>query len=234
MPAAIKHCPVLADVKAPRFARTLRALALTSAARRARPRALAAGSFRSMGVNDIALDCTACAAPIIFGWHSVVDEPANLTEWSTTRGRLFTCGRPGRATFGRERRAIGDDTIEHWVGGLPICEVLHIVSLLGQKTTGFSEFGYYPFRSSHETGTKPTWQDWLNQKYRGRFVLHEFPTVDGRGIPRDALKTIASHVRHLIESGYCVVIVDSAGAERTARVCEAVGCERLQRRRGRM
>jgi hypothetical protein len=163
-----------------------------------------------------------------------MEEPANLTQWSARPGRLFTCGRPGRATFGREKRPIGDDTIDLWVAGLLVSEILHIVSLLGRKTTGFSEFGYYPFRSSHETSTKPTWQDWLDQRYGRRFVVHEFPTVDGRGIPRDDLKAIASEVQQLIQTGGCVVIVDSAGAERTARVCEALGWERLRQRRERL
>lgn len=44
------------------------------------------------------------------------DEPVNLGEWRapTTAGgggRLFTCGRPGRGTFGREKRPIDDETI---------------------------------------------------------------------------------------------------------------------------
>ena len=97
-------------------------------------------------------------------------EPMNLSEWKPVitapqRGRLFTCGRPGRATFGREKRPVGDDIINLWVQGLPEAEVLHIVSLLGQKTTGFSEFVYYPFRSSEEPGTKPTFQEWLDKHY---------------------------------------------------------------------
>jgi hypothetical protein len=161
-------------------------------------------------------------------------EPANLTEWNATPGRLFTCGRPGRATYGREKRQIGNDTLDLWVGGMPTSEVVHIVSLLGRKTTGFSEFGYYPFRSSHEDGTKPTWQDWLDHRYGRRFIVHEFPTVDGRGIPHDDLKMIASEVQHMIETGCSVVIVDAAGAERTARVCEALGHERLRPQRERM
>ena len=96
----------------------------------------------------------------------VGDEPVNLREWRapTTAGdagRLFTCGRPGRATFRREGRPIDDDTIDLWVKGLPKTELLDIVSLLGEKTDGYSEFGYYPFRSSKEAGNKPTFQQWL-------------------------------------------------------------------------
>lgn len=155
-----------------------------------------------------------------------VNEPANLCEWRA-KGRLFTCGRPGRATFGRQRRQIGEDTIDLWVNGLPRAEVLHIVSLLGQKRDGFSEFGYYPFRSSHESGTKPTFQEWLDKRYGPRFVVHEFPTVDARGIQPDLLTAVTRHVLNLIETGNTVVVVDSAGAERTARVCEAIGYERI-------
>ena len=116
---------------------------------------------------------------------------------------------------------------------MPTSEVVHIVSLLGRKTTGFSEFGYYPVRL-RTNGTKPTWQDSLDRRYGRRFIVLEFPTVDGRGIPRDDLKTIASEVQHMIETGCSVVIVDSAGAERTARVCEALGRERLRPQRQRM
>src|SRR5437899_132324 len=110
------------------------------------------------------------------------NEPANLCEWRGKGGRLFTCGRPGRATFERQRRQIEEGTINLWVNGLPRAEVLHIVSLLGQKPDGFSEFDYYPFRSSQESGTKPTFQEWLEQRYGHRFVVHEFPTTDARGI----------------------------------------------------
>jgi hypothetical protein len=112
------------------------------------------------------------------------------------------------------------------VKGLPEAEVLHIVSLLGQKTTGFSEFGYYPFRSSEETGTKPTFQEWLDKRYGRRFVVHEFRTTDGRGIPRDRLQAVTRHALDLIENGSTVLVLDSVGAERVARVCEAMGYKR--------
>lgn len=158
----------------------------------------------------------------------VVKEPINLREWrpvsaAPSRGRLFTCGRPGRATFGREKRPIGDETIDLWVNGLPLAEVLHVISLLGEKTTGFSEFGFYPFQSSEEPGTKPTFQRWLDERYARRFVVHEFRTVDGRGIPRNVLTAATRLALALIEDGNTVVVMDSAGAERTARVCEAIG-----------
>ena len=135
---------------------------------------------------------------------------------------MFTCGRPGRAVFGREKVRVDDNTIDNWVNGLPQGEVVHIVSLLGRKKNGFSEFGYYPFRSSREPGTKPTFQEWLNDRHGPSFVVHEFPTVDAQGIPDDVLQTAKRCVLDLIRNGNTVAVVDSMGAERTARVCEAI------------
>ncbi len=161
----------------------------------------------------------------------VVNEPINLREWkspagSEHRGKLFTCGRPGRATYGRAKVTVTEDIIDLWANGLPKADVLHIVSVLGQKTTGLSEFSYYPFRSTEEAGTKPTFEKWLNDRYDRRFVVHEFPTVDGRGIPRDVLDAAGRRVLDCLESGHTTVVIDSAGAERTARVCEAIGYKR--------
>jgi hypothetical protein len=158
------------------------------------------------------------------------NEPVNLKEWrppasARFAGRLFTCGRPGRGTPGycRARKPVDDRTIERWVKGLPEAEVLHIVSLLGRKKDGFSEFDYYPFRSSHERGTKPTLQEWLDRRYRQRFIVCEFPTVDARGIEDSVLDDVKHCVLSLLERNATVVIVDSAGAERTARVREDLG-----------
>jgi hypothetical protein len=153
-------------------------------------------------------------------------EPERLQEWRTDGGRLFTCGRPGRATFKRAKRPIGEGIIDLWVEGLPSVDLLHIVSLLGRKVGGLSEFNYYPFRSSEETGTKPTFQEWLDGRYERRFLVHEFPTVDARGIPSDVLRAVRDEVRGLVHRGETVLVVDSAGAERTARVCEACGYQR--------
>ena len=162
----------------------------------------------------------------------MVTEPINLREWkgpagSERRGKLFTCGRPGWATHGRAKVTVAEGIIDLWASGLPDADVLHIVSLLGQKTTGLSEFSYYPFQSAKEVGTKPTFEKWLNERYGRRFVVHEFPTVDGQGISRDLLDAAGRRVLDCLESGHTTVVIDSAGAERTARVCEALGYKRL-------
>lgn len=160
-----------------------------------------------------------------------MQEPINLSEWRVSRGWLFTCGRPGRATFGTARRAIGEATVDQWVNGLPATEVLHIVSLLGHKLRGYSEFEYYPFRSSKEAGDKPTFQEWLDEHYGKRFVVHEFPTMDMTGITPEVLSAAKRCVIELLGGNHTVLVIDSAGAERTARVCEAVGAERIIPRR---
>jgi len=156
-------------------------------------------------------------------------EPANLNEWKLvskekSSGRLFTCGRPGRATFGRARRLIPVDVIDEWTRGLPSAETLNIVSLLGQKKDGFSEFTYYPFRSAKEDfPEKPTLETWLNQRHARRFIVHEFPTTDAQGIPAARLEEIVRHTSSMLANGDTVLVLDSAGAERTARVCHALG-----------
>ncbi len=118
-------------------------------------------------------------------------------------------------------------TIDLWVKGLPPAEVQHIVSLLGKKRSGFSEFGYYPFRSARKPGSEPTFQEWFDERYGRRFVVHEFPTVDARAIPADVLEAVRRHVLDLLNCASTVVVVDSAGAERTARVCDAIGYKRM-------
>ena len=157
-----------------------------------------------------------------------MNEPINLREWKRPsgveqQGRLFTCGRPGRATYGRAKIAVPEEIIDLWVNGLPLSDVLYIVSLLGRKTNGFSEFSYYPFRSALETGTKPTFENWLNDRYRQRFFVHEFPTIDARAIPLDVLQAAERQVLKCLQGHHTTVVLDSAGAERTARVCQAIG-----------
>jgi len=113
------------------------------------------------------------------------------------------------------------------VKGLPRADQLRIVSLLGRKKDGFSEFAYYPFRSSKEAGTKPTLQEWLDQHYPRHFVVAEFPTIDAQGVPSDVLAKVSSHVLDLFAGGATIVVMDSAGAERSARVCEAAGFNKM-------
>jgi hypothetical protein len=104
---------------------------------------------------------------------------------------------------------------------------LHLVSLLGTKRGGLSEFSYYPFRSETESDEKPDMGVWMKARYGDRFEVHEFPTVDRMGISAKQIDAISERIEDLLRAGEIVVVIDSAGAERTARVCEALGYERV-------
>jgi hypothetical protein len=157
-------------------------------------------------------------------------EPYNLREWSVSSGRLFTCGRPGRGTYNPLTKPVPEYVIDLWVRGLPSVPQLSIISLLGYKPpsvkhpSGLSEFAYYPFRSCKEGGSKPTFQDWLISRSGPRFSVEEFPTLDRLPIvPDEFVETIRKRVRALLESSAVVIVVDSAGVQRTGEVCGTIG-----------
>jgi hypothetical protein len=153
-------------------------------------------------------------------------EPCNLREWSVKRGRLLTCGRPGRGYYAAgnlPHDGVPDHILKEWVEGLCVAERVHIVSLLGKKKNGTSEFKYYPFRSCEEPEGKPTFQSWLDALKRGAFIVRESPTVDYQTIPADRVIAITSYVQKLLAGGRTVVVLDSAGAVRTKQIREAIG-----------
>src|ERR1035441_3722307 len=78
-------------------------------------------------------------------------EPYKLREWKQAKGlnyagRLLTVARPGRGFQGRDRGLVADPIIDQWVRGMPAAPIRHIISLLGRKDDGYSEFDYYPFK----------------------------------------------------------------------------------------
>jgi len=157
-------------------------------------------------------------------------EPYNLREWSVSSGRLFTCGRPGRGTYNPLTKPVPEYVIDLWVRGLPSTPQLSVVSLLGYKPpsvkhpSGLSEFAYYPFRSCKEDGSKPTFHEWLISRYGTRFCVEEFPTQDRLPITPDGyVETIRNRIRSMLNSETAVVVVDSAGVQRTGEVCGAIG-----------
>ena len=163
-----------------------------------------------------------------------MNEPYRLTEWfakpqQIPAGRLFTCARPGRS-LGRRQAHIGDEYVLRWVAGLPASEEeTIIVSLLGKKPDGLSEFSYYSFRGGFEYHRPncPTFGEWLNANCRPRkFEVYEFPTIDllvpGEDLKHRAVSTILS----FLEVGKTVVIVDSGGIGRTGNLLSTLS-ERL-------
>jgi hypothetical protein len=159
-----------------------------------------------------------------------VDEPFRLFRWKPKQGnvdgQLYTCARPGRS-HGRDIKQIPDIWVDAWVHGMPTCEKLFIVSLLGSKDDGMSEFSFYSFRSdleSPDTDQRPTFQQWLDARHgSGRFQVLEFPTVDLKPLHPETLSKVISTIRDILLDGRTVVLMDSGGIGRTGRVCHSLG-----------
>lgn len=154
-------------------------------------------------------------------------EPYRLQRWISSSkleaGQLFSCGRPGRSISATEH--VSEDLIDEWAGGLPKGPLV-IVSMLGSKPTGDSEFKFYPFRGSGEAsqGGRPTFQEWLDQRYgRDRFEVLEFPTVDTKPVPPTILSAIVSTVQRRLTAGSRVVVMDSGGFSRSGAIVRTLG-----------
>jgi len=161
----------------------------------------------------------------------MIREPHRLTRWklkqSPLAGHLFTCARPGRSKGSKVN--IPDDLVNTWVKGLPDSEEVTIVSLLGRKPTGKSEFSFYSFRGGFESERPrcPTFQEWLDGRYgSGRYRVLEYPTIDLQQVPSETLSQVSATVLSLIRQGRTVVLMDSGGFSRVERVCTFMGFRR--------
>ena len=153
-------------------------------------------------------------------------EPYRCRRWnersSTDRLAFYTCARPGRSKGPRDK--VADEMVYKWLQGLPRGEKVAIVSLLGRKRDGMSEFWFYSFcgawDSPEERRRRPTFAEWIaksNQDRRMKVVEH--PTIDFEPIPRETLDAVERDVRRLLEDGWTVILVDSGGEIRTKKVC---------------
>jgi hypothetical protein len=157
-------------------------------------------------------------------------EPYRLREWRVPLGRLFTCGRPGRSKW-KDAPRVPENALHDWVQNLPEGKLV-IVSLLGQKPDGTSEYSFYPFRGGYDQcdDRKPTFEAWLAKHYPGRgIVVREHPTVDFKQIPPETLQRAATDIGNVLNRGETVVLVDSGGQTRTGVVCQFL---KLQERFG--
>jgi hypothetical protein len=140
---------------------------------------------------------------------------------------FFTCARPGRTGDPATKHGrVPDDLVHRWVLGLPSPNTA-ILSLLGRKPDGLSEYSFYSFHggfdSPSECGNRPSLQEWLDHWHKDRsIVVCEHPTYDiyGRPIPPETMQAIASDVSRLLLAQRTVIIVDSGGATRTGEVCK--------------
>jgi hypothetical protein len=159
-------------------------------------------------------------------------EPCTLKrcepEGTPLPGRLFTCARPGRS-LGRIAD-VPDVVAESWVDGLPRANTVHLVSLLGWKEDGRSEYSFYTFRGGIEQPDgRPTFQEWLDSRYgQGRFEVHDYPTEDAgdEALSKQDIESLTALIIPLLSKGETVVLFDSGGAQRTGQFCRAICFQR--------
>src|ERR1700686_1345544 len=150
-------------------------------------------------------------------------KPYMLRRWrigaQSSHQYFFTCARPGR-TGARESKdaPVLDDLVHRWVIGLPDPKTV-IVSLLGCKPDGRSEFSFYSFfggfdRRSEHAGRLP-FQEWLTRWHEDlSIVVCEHPTCDFSLIPSDTLNAGRNDQEKLVRSDrhpFSSAIVPAAG-----------------------
>src|SRR5436309_1858049 len=142
-------------------------------------------------------------------------EPHNKKRWQKRSSLLFTCARP--RIDESKNDPVDDKIVNQWVRDLPGQNTV-IVSLLGKKPNGKSEYSFYSFCG------RQTFQAWLNERYPDRSIqVIEHPTTDYEAIPSEVLAAAAADVSRLLAEGRTVVVVDSGGETRTGQLCEYMG-----------
>ena len=114
--------------------------------------------------------------------------------------------------------------VHRWVLGLPGPKTA-IVSLLGYKPDGLSEFSFYSFSSCLDNSTKESlsFQEWLNKYHKNlTVVVREHPTCDFSQIDLDKRDVVAADIKELLLEGRTVVVVDSGGQTRTNQICKHI------------
>jgi hypothetical protein len=157
-------------------------------------------------------------------------EPYKLRRWrrqsSSDQIAFFTCARPGRSKG--HAGAVPDNLVDKWIRGLPGIRPVAIVSLLGRKPDGLSEFSFYSFAGAFERPAerkgRPLFIDWLLRWHPAcvdRVIEH--PTTDFKRIDVSTLAAVAADIEAHLTSGRTVVLIDSGGEIRTRQVCAHAG-----------
>jgi hypothetical protein len=102
-----------------------------------------------------------------------------------------------------------------------------IVSLLGRKPDGTSEFSFYSFYGGFDQlSDRPgclSFQSWLDRWHSDlAIVVHEHPTCDFKPVPQDVLEAVSKDIKKLASAGRTVVLIDSGGVTRTGNVCRHI------------
>jgi hypothetical protein len=146
-------------------------------------------------------------------------EPHRPTRWKapgfSADVQFYISARPGRS-YGKEA-IVADSIVDEWVQGLPGRKGTTIVSLLGRKPNGTSEFSFYSFHGSWDTRSqrrdKPlSFQCWLDMRHPDRSLeVVEYPTIDMPDVPQETLVCVARKISKLLSEGRIVVLIDSGG-----------------------
>jgi hypothetical protein len=137
---------------------------------------------------------------------------------------FFTGARPGRTGDPASKHGhVPDDLVHRWVLGLPGPNTA-IVSLLGRKPDGLSEFSFYSFYGGFDLPSEHpgrlSFQQCLARWHRNRSILVcEHPTCDFSPVRRETLDAVAIDIHGLLSAGRTVVLMDSGGQTRTGMVC---------------
>jgi hypothetical protein len=153
-------------------------------------------------------------------------EPYRLRRWrpssSSQDVKFFTCARPGRSKGASGR--VPDALVDKWVRGLPNQTKTIIISLLGYKPDGKSEFSFYSFHGGWDLPASHgllSFQEWFDRSHKERSIqVIEHPTHDFRPIPQGTLQAIESDISRLLSEGRTIVVMDSGGETRTTQVCK--------------
>lgn len=141
---------------------------------------------------------------------------------------FFTCARPGRTgNPSTKTKPVPDETVHRWVLGLPGPKTA-LISLLGRKPDGTSEFSFYSFYGGFDSPSDRegciSFQEWFGKWHRDlAVVIREHPTYDFKPVPQDTLEAASNDINELSVAGRTVVLVDSGGVTRTGQVCQHIG-----------
>jgi hypothetical protein len=156
-------------------------------------------------------------------------EPYRKRRWRRSSSpepiAFYTCARPGRSHGSIQQ--VPDAIVHKWVQGLPGPRAT-ILSLLGRKPDGQSEFSFYNFTGKNdnpgEARGKPHFQDWLAKHYPDNDItVVEHPTTDFQSISTETLQRIANDGQTFLCDGRTIVLIDSGGQTRTGTVCKYLG-----------
>lgn len=153
-----------------------------------------------------------------------MSEPYRLFEWrlpSPNQTSFYTCARPGRSLG--PKKFVSNDLVIKWANGLSNQKNITIISLLGTKTSGKSEYLFYS--AFHDANSM---EQWLNSQVHGlQFQIISYPTVDGTTINQDIINAAAKAIVEHASKQTTVVLMDSGGVVRTGTVAAHLGAVKL-------